>query len=205
VRAAEVAALRRPTVAAWALNQVGRHAGEKISAALDAAEALRAAIEAAVGGDRSQVRDAERAERAAIRDAADAAAELLSADGRPPTESVRQKIIDTLKAAAQDSSVADELRSGRLTTDHSASGFGFDVGAFEELPARTEAGDDDDRARREAAERREREELIRAARARADELDAAATELERKAADATRDAARARRLATEAKAELDAL
>lgn len=193
--------MRRPTVAAWALNQLARQTPKQVSAALDASDALRAAIEAAVGGDRSHVREAERTERAAVRDATDAAAELLRAADRSPTEAVRQKISDTLKAAAQDGSIADALRAGRLTTDHLAPGFGFGAGAFESVAP---ASDEPDQAAREA-ERREREDRTRAAQAHAAELDAAATDLERAAVEATERAQEARRVADDAKRALEEL
>jgi hypothetical protein len=199
-RATEVAALRRPTVAAWALNQLARQAPDQISTALEASDALRAAIEAAVGGDRSHVREAERAERAAVRETTDAAARLLHSVDRAPTDAVRQKITDTVKAAAQDPSVADALRAGRLSTDHRPQGFGFDADAFDSLaPTRAEP----DEAAREAG-RRQREERERAARARVAELDAKATNLERAAVEATQRATEARRLADEAQRDLEA-
>jgi hypothetical protein len=120
--AAAVAALRRPTAAAWALNQVARREPRLIEDALSAGDALRAATDAAVAGDASKLRRATAADRAATDAVADAA---VAAGGRADA---RQQMAATLRAAVLDDEVADALRRGVLTADHDASGFGFGAG-----------------------------------------------------------------------------
>lgn len=226
--ATTVAALRRPTPAAWALNQLARRSPEVIEAALDAVEALQAATDAAIAGEAGQIRAATAAERAATGEVVDAAREHLGAR----TEGLRQVIIGTLRAAATDPDVAAELRSGRLSSEHEPAGFGFgaDVGGFElGAPAAAPApapkkskpaaprrqaptgGSDDKTAQRKAAAAekaaakaraeaaKEAERLARAA----DRLEQSAERAERTAEVADDGATLAEEAAREARAEAD--
>ena len=110
-----VAKLKRPSATAWALNQVAPERPELIDRVLAAGAGLRAAMEAAVAGDASGLRDAQRVERAAIDGALGAAVARL---GTKANEAVRQKMSDTLRAAIIDESVAQRLRTGTLDADH---------------------------------------------------------------------------------------
>jgi hypothetical protein len=125
-----VAKLKRPPATAWALNQVAPERPELIDRVLAAGAGLRAAMEAAVAGDASGLRDAQRIERAAIGGALGAAVGRL---GTKANEAARQKMSDTLRAAILDESVAERLRTGTLDADHAAPGFGLDPST---LPAR---------------------------------------------------------------------
>ena len=80
--AAAVAKLRRPSVAAWALNQVAREQPDLVEAAIDAGEQLRAASDAAVAGRPGELRAATAAERTAANAVVKAAAAHLGAAGR---------------------------------------------------------------------------------------------------------------------------
>lgn len=206
--AAEVAALRRPNAPAHALNRLARERPELIEQALAAGAGLRAATEAALGGDASALRAATADERKATDAAVDAAARILGGSGA----AARQQLAATLRAAVLNDEVADQLRRGVLSADHEASAFGFasgfDLGAPPKRargrkPAATTAADDD--ARRVA------EEAARERRARRKELDARVRSLERvarKLGRAAQDAdaeARAARIEADAAAlELDA-
>src|SRR5579864_1516338 len=64
-RAAEVAKLRKPPATAWALNQVARQRPGLVAELLDSGAGLRAAMDAAVRGDASGVREAESRHRRA--------------------------------------------------------------------------------------------------------------------------------------------
>jgi hypothetical protein len=196
-RAAEVQALRRPTATAWALNQLARQRPELVNGVITAGEQLRRAMEKAMGGDRSEFQGAQSRERTSIQKAVDAASTLMAAAGDRATEAVRQRIADTLRAAAVDVSVADLLRRGVLETDMSAPGFGLDGISADVVKRQVPAKPDDDsrqRARKarleelrlakEQAERRLEKALIaakqaeeRAARLRS-EADAAQKEFD---------------------------
>lgn len=123
-QATAVAALKRPTPVAWALNQLARQAPAVIEAALEAVEALQAATDAALAGRAGDLRSATAAERAAANAVIDAAREHLG--GR--TEGLRQAIVGTLRAAAGDPNVTAALRAGTLSSEHDPAAFGFGSG-----------------------------------------------------------------------------
>jgi hypothetical protein len=135
VSAAAVARLRRPTVAAWALNAVARAHPKEIGALLGAGERLREAQEKALRGDAGALRSATSDRRAAVASVASLVAEVLGdrASGQAGAVSA------TLEAATVDESVAALLRSGRLDRERSAAaaGMGFgDVGDWTPPPAK---------------------------------------------------------------------
>ena len=119
--AAEVGRRRRPSVGAWALNQVAREEPDLIEAALEAGEALRAAADAAADGAATGLREATAAERAAAQAVGKAAKRHLGARG----EALVPSLLATLRAAALDADVADQVRRGTLVTEHEQAGFGF--------------------------------------------------------------------------------
>src|SRR3954447_22161502 len=82
--AAVLAKLPKPTPGAWAANQVARSEPDVLDEFLSAGAALREAQEAALAGDAGALREATRAQRAAV-DAFMAAAQPLQPGGRPPS------------------------------------------------------------------------------------------------------------------------
>jgi hypothetical protein len=119
--AAVVAALRRPPATAWALNQVARHDPDLVTTALEAGSRLRAATDAAMGGDASGLRDASAEERAASGALVAAAAGHLGASAAQ----AEGRLAATVHAAVLDEEVADQLRRGVLAADHDRSGLGL--------------------------------------------------------------------------------
>ena len=130
--AARVAALRRPSQTAWALNQLARSRPDLVEALIGAGDRLRGATEQAMGGDRSGFQTAQADERQAMQEAVSAAARLLAEAGLRDSDSARQRVTETLRAATVDADVAGRVRRGVLETDASASGFG--LSAFALLP-----------------------------------------------------------------------
>jgi hypothetical protein len=117
--AKELLAARRPSTSAWALNQVARRRPELVENLLDASRALFAAQTR--GSNKPDVlRDAIRAHRDAIDAAADAALAVL---GDRSNDKFRGEIVSTLRAVSTDESVSEELRTGRVVREASASGF----------------------------------------------------------------------------------
>ena len=112
--AAAVKALRKPTPAAWAVNQLAREG--RLEEVLEAAAGLRAAQEAALGGDASSLRDATSDERSAV-DRALAQARALRPGGRPLSGATAEKVRDLLHAVARDEQVAEAVRAGRVTAE----------------------------------------------------------------------------------------
>ena len=123
--AATVAKLRRPTVVAWAVNQVGREHPTDLDELLASGEAVAdAQAEAVGGGGAAALRDAMRERRDVVRRLAGAAVRLLDERGGGG-ETHRDEIVATLEAASLDPEAADLVRRGRLTKELPApSGFG---------------------------------------------------------------------------------
>jgi hypothetical protein len=199
----EVKGLRKPTVAAWALNQLARQRREDVDTLLAAGEDLRAAQEELLGGgERSAFQEAAARERELVAKlSADGAA--LAREAGERAGGLQEKLAATLHAASLDEDTAEELRAGRLLREREA------VGGFGELgsnlapapgrrppkpaakkesarskPAARAAAKDAERRERAAASSKDAERRQRAAAARTDErharreLEAAAKALE---------------------------
>jgi hypothetical protein len=174
--ARRVKALRRPSLSAWAVNQLARSQQQALEGLLVAGERLRAAHQAALaGGDAADLRAATRAEREAVAGLVSAALDRLREAGHPTTETTRDRIAATLHAGAASPEAADLVRHGRLTADLDPSGFGAAPGGPAAVPGRPAAGAEVDGDRAAAAED-----------------DAAARRARRAAAVAARDDARKR-------------
>ena len=132
--ATAVKALRRPTVAAWALNQLARRRKKDLDELLSAGEDLRAAQEELLaGGDRSAFQEAATRERGLVAGLA-ADATTLASEAGERGGGLQEKVAETLHAAALDEETAKELRAGRLVREREAiAGFGA---AAEAPPAR---------------------------------------------------------------------
>lgn len=195
--AAAVKALRRPTVAAWAVNQVALEQPELVEAVVAAGAALGAAQEELLaGGGRDALRSATAARRDAVAEATKAAVGLAG-------EAQRDAITATFDAAATDEASAEAVRSGQLTKELEApSGFGmFGGGDIAAAPPAT-ATEKADRAAAEAARKRADDAARSAeeARARAEAAELRRSSLEAELATATEAADAAARDADEAEA-----
>ncbi len=128
-----VKALRKPTVAAWALNQLSRRKGKDLDRLLAAGEKLRGAQEELLaGGDRSAFQKAAARERELVAELTATAIELAGEGGT----GLEEKVAATLHAAALDEDAADELRAGRLLREREAiGGFGAAPSGGESRPA----------------------------------------------------------------------
>ena len=123
--AREVARLRRPSAALWAVNQLARHARAPLERFLEAVDRLR----------RTQLSDprgameAMRAERAQLETLVERAGQALADAGYAASAQMRRRIGDTLLGAAADQRHADALVHGRLTEELHAPGFDALTGA----------------------------------------------------------------------------
>ncbi|MEA2176802.1 MAG: hypothetical protein QOG77_99 [Solirubrobacteraceae bacterium] len=172
--AKRVTALRKPSVAAWTLNQLVRTRAKDVAAFTKAAEGLRSAQAALLEGRGSPagLREAREAERGAV-DKLVKVARGLFPGGHEPGGATLERVAATLHAAASDDAVREEVLSGRLLTEREPSGFGdLDVELAAAVPLKPKPRsrtpkDDDAAARKRAeaeaeakavAERREREQ-----------------------------------------------
>ena len=118
--AKELQAARRPSTAAWALNQLARQHADLVEELLDRSIELQAAQTRAVSGRPDAMRDAMRAHRAALDAATDAALAVL---GSRANDSFRSEITSTLHAASADDETGRLLRRGRLVHEAQFQGF----------------------------------------------------------------------------------
>ena len=119
--AADVAALEKPSLPAWLVNQLARERRNDVQALLKAAAAIRK-------GDV----DADERFRGSVDTLVRAAREILTAAGRKPSDTVLQQVATTLRASA--AGTPDDLAAGRLTEAQEASGFDVLAGATPRPP-----------------------------------------------------------------------
>ncbi len=116
--AAVVASLAKPSVAAWATNQVLRSQPS-------AARELLAAGHALADADRTTLREAIARHRDVLGRLLAAANGLLDPDGRGLSDQTLERVQQTLNAASLDPTLRDEATSARLTNEHVYSGLGL--------------------------------------------------------------------------------
>jgi hypothetical protein len=108
----EAKVLRKPTIAAYAVNQLARRHGSELDAFLDAAGRLR---KAQLGG--GDVPEQTKAEHAALE-------RLLQLAGEYAPKTQQDRIRQTLQAAAVDDDAAAQVRAGCLERELEPAGFG---------------------------------------------------------------------------------
>jgi hypothetical protein len=176
--ARQVAALRRPSVSAWATNQLAHAAPNAIAELLDVGAALRQAQQDALVGQPGaarQLRTATAHLRAAITRLSTRAETLLVRSGHAASDATLARLAATLQAAATgDEATRTALAQGRLPGDLDPAGFGLDLVpapaepavSANQAPATQVAPADQAEARREqarAAARRALDQTRRAA------------------------------------------
>jgi hypothetical protein len=145
--------LAKPSVAAWAVNQLVRSQPQQTRALMRAGDALREAQAGMASGKTSaaDVRRASEEEREAIAVLSRAARGLLSSEGRPLSAPALQKVGETLRAATVDDEARGEVAAGRVTRERQAVGLGPVMWAMGEGGA--PAAPPKERARRGAEKR----------------------------------------------------
>jgi hypothetical protein len=137
--AAEAAAMKRPTLPLWAVNQLARHDRAAVSELIGAAERLQAA-QLGQGGDQ---RAAAAGYQAVLKRCEDQAIALLPEAGAGLTGDARNRLSRTLAAAAADPELRPALQEGRLPAEATATGFevfdGLSAAPRDRLPQTDEA------------------------------------------------------------------
>ena len=196
-QAANVVGSRKPTVAAWAVNQLVRTQGRALASLYDAGDKLREAQADVLAGrgDARALRLAADRERVAVDALVIAARGLLTSEGHELSASVIDRVADTMHAAALDDDVRATVRQGRLERELRHVGFGADAAG--PAPALWRRAKPKARRQETAAHPpgdQEHGEAQRIAQARAE-----AAQVQRERAKAARtDESRARRLAADA-------
>ncbi|OFE16981.1 hypothetical protein BA895_18625 [Humibacillus sp. DSM 29435] len=133
--AASVSRLRKPTVAAWAVNQYVRGDGDGVADLREFAQLLRTA-QRTLDADQLRVLGRERAGR--VDALADAIAGAARTSGQALGATVQQEVRDTLTALIADEQAEASVMTGSLVRALSYSGFGSvdidDVVAVNDLP-----------------------------------------------------------------------
>ncbi len=223
--AAAVAALRKPSVAAWAVNQLVRTQGKGVDELFEAGDALRAAHDQVLAGrsDADSLRSAVARERAAVDSLTQAARGLLTTQGHELSPTIIDRVSDTLHAAALDEDARVQVRDGRLERELRHIGLGMTAAAAGAPTARARSPKKpaakpkkaEDASERAAAEEQAKEQAQARTEARAAERDArrrveratraagAALERRNKAEEALEDAEEALREAERERSEAD--
>jgi hypothetical protein len=196
-----IGALRRPTRAAWVVNQLARADPDAIDRLSGLGDELRAAEQALDGG---QLRDLSQTRRELL--AALTRQALDDAGVADPPDALVQEVTGTLGAAVADPQVAAQVGRAQLAKAVQPGGFGFALAAGQ--------ADEDDRGRPAPAPRRPARPAPpkgtsqkRAAQERAEQKRAAQEQADRERAERARaEAERQRRAigqAEQARAEAD--
>jgi hypothetical protein len=188
--AQEVVKLRKPSVAAWALNRAARSNPELVQRLRESHRALREA------GSMEAMKSASETRRRAVAALVAAAVSELRDDGRPDSPQTREKITSTLLAVATDPEGETQLEEGRLVRELEPSGTGWGEMGLTPIPvdprrgavaAAEQARSRADRLAKEAADAERQLEIaetaVKAARRRA---KAARARSEEAAAEAAR-------------------
>ena len=154
--AGEVAALRKPSVAAWAVNQLVRTQGRAVDELFEAGDALRKAQDGVLAGrdDAGSLRSAFARERAAVDELAEGARGLLTSQGHELSATIIDRVSDTLHAAALDDDARNHVRGGRLERELRHVGLGTTGPVPRAAPGRAKDKDKDKAVERAAAEER---------------------------------------------------
>ncbi|MBU3061255.1 hypothetical protein KO481_06940 [Nocardia sp. NEAU-G5] len=176
--ATEIGGLRRPAVAAWAINLLVRDAPAEVGALLDLGAALNDA-QRRLSGD--QLRSLTTQRRRAVNALADKAGRVAAEHGRPPSTTVLREIGETLNAALADPAVAERVRTGTLTTTAKYEGFGPSGPALTTVPEPPTPPPDPG-----TAVRKELEEAVAALESATRATDSARAELDLRAAELAR-------------------
>lgn len=171
---ASIKQLKKPTVPAWAVNQLSRRREVDVRRLLRAGEQLEQAQKRAVeGGDQQTFERARQAERDALRRLRSQAADVLRTGGHQATDATLERVARTLHAGSATEEGRALLRAGQLSEELEPQGFGALVGVKPAASRARKKAPDKSRVRkaREEADAAEREAAAAAATVRDAERD----------------------------------
>jgi chromosome segregation ATPase len=194
-----VKALPKPTTAAWAVNQVMRTQHKDARELLAAGEHLRKVHADAAVGDASaqELRAAVEAEREVIGRLRQAASGLIDQSGRGLSESMLERVSQTLHALSADDEIRSVADATRLSSERQAAG----VGSIDAPPSSSRRRKPAPRAIDPARIQKARERLRRAQQ-EARDLRSSRTRAAKATADAEQKLVRAREQMRKADAEV---
>ena len=123
-----VKALRKPSAAVWAVNQLARRQQKDYRALLKSGDKLRATQEKVLGGESPEkLQEAAAAERELVDRLTEKGRAVLEVAGHSPTEAMIRRVSGTLHAAATRPDLREAAENGRLEHEEETAGFGFDL------------------------------------------------------------------------------
>ena len=195
----EVKNLRKPSLSAWAVNQLARKERMQVRSLVTSADRLRKAQEGLLrGGAADELRASVERQREVVGALVKRAKEILREAGHPATEATLERIRETLTAVAGDEEGARLVEQGRLETDLDPAGFGPMTAA---APAKKKRNDRSDRKAKVERAKKDLDEL----RAELREREESARRAAQEAAKADRAAKAAESAASKAQAALERL
>jgi hypothetical protein len=194
--AEDVKRLRKPSLAAWALNQVRRNDPQRVDELIAAGERLRDAQGRLLAtGDRGLLRDAAAEERRLAQELVRLGEGQLRDAGHSVSATVQSKLWATVHAVAGDQEARDLLAAGRLLHDHETSDLGLVAAGpgvqAPEAPTAKPRGPQTSARRAVERKLKDVERRLERARKRQQEIDEKLHEAEQRVTDARREAARA--------------
>jgi hypothetical protein len=202
--ASEVGDLRKPSVSAWAINQLARQDRRDVDLLLDAGHRLRDAQQRLMKGEAPEGLDeARRIQREALQNLSKAARGILAGAGRE-SDVTLARIASTLQAAAIEEEGRELLARGRLTRDLDAPGFDLLAPmAGGATPRKRAAKPKSTPAKSTATDREREKQQLEEARSNVREARAALREAEKELRAAEQAATRARRELDAAEAQVE--
>jgi hypothetical protein len=169
-----VKSLKKPTRAAWLVNQLAAKNRKAVKQLLKASAELRDAQDEMLAGatDQRKLRESARRERKAIDSLMESAEKIGGGEG--VGQQILARVSETLQAAASDPELGEAIERGRLTREQRAASIGLAGPARPASPATMKKAKD-----REAADRRVRRELAKRRQAAKRKLAAAEKRLDR--------------------------
>ena len=198
--AIRVKRLKKPSISAWATNQLARNRQVDMARLLKAGEVLEKAQQAVLSGKPADFEKARQEEGAAVRVLRGAAKDMLPS----ASAAILDRVTQTLRAASTAEGRA-RLKEGRLTEDLEPAGFEAFAGANPEAPSNGPKARSKQPNRKRALlleKQREVQEKLKAAAKEVRDLERDARVAEAAARKATLSAEAARKRAELLKAEL---
>lgn len=118
-RVAQVRAMPKPSVGAWAVNMLALHRPDTVRALIELGQEMRGAQDTL---DAAALRNLGRERRKLLATAVDAARAVTVQQGRTISTAIAAEVEQTLRAATADEGAAAAVRSGRLLRSLSADG-----------------------------------------------------------------------------------
>lgn len=134
--AAEVKKLKKPSVGAWALNQLARSERTRFPKWIAAVDQLQQAQIGLLSGeaDAADVRASQERERAAMLELREAASTVLEEGGHSDAIAMIERVVRTFRGAALDAGARPLLEEGRLTEELEEPGFDALIAGMASVP-----------------------------------------------------------------------